>query len=154
MDQVVRNAALRRLDVLVGAWTLETVFPSNPAEVLRGGQSVFEWLKGGQLLVQRTEAPAPAAPDSIAIIVVDPDKDAYTQHYFDSRGVVRLYAMALNDGAWTLVRDAPDFSPLDFAQRFIGAFADDNKTIRGIWEKSTDGVNWEKDFDLTYRRIT
>jgi hypothetical protein len=154
MDQRARDAARRRLDVLVGAWTLEAVFPSNPTDVLRGGQSVFEWMKAGQLLVQRTEAPAPAAPDSIAIIVVNPDKDAYTQHYFDSRGVVRLYAMALHDGVWTLLRDAPDFSPLDFAQRFTGAFADDNTTIRGVWETSTDGGNWEKDFDLTYRRIT
>jgi hypothetical protein len=110
-------------------------------------------MKGGQLLVQRTEVPA-QAPDSIAIIAVNADKDAYTQHYFDSRGVARLYAMALKDGAWTLMRDAPDFSPLAFAQRFTGTFADDNKTIRGVWEKSTDGVNWEKDFDLTYRRIT
>jgi hypothetical protein len=152
MEQVARDGTLRRLDVFVGAWTLEAVFPSNPREVLRGGQCVFEWMKGGQLLVQRTEALTPA-PDSIAIFGVSADKVAYTQHYFDSRGVVRLYAMTLHDGVWTLVRDSPDFSPLAFAQRFTGTFADDNQTIRGVWETSTDGVNWEKDFDLIYRRI-
>jgi hypothetical protein len=152
MDQVARDAPLQRLDVFVGAWLMEAVFPSDPTEVLRGGRSVFEWMKGGQLLVQRTEVPA-QAPDSIAIIVVNADKDAYTQHYFDSRGVVRLYAMTLTDGVWTLLRDAPDFSPLAFAQRFTGTFADDDKTIRGVWEKSSDGVSWEKDFDLTYRKI-
>lgn len=152
MDQVARDAALRRLDVFVGAWTMEAVFPSNPTQVLRGGRSVFEWMKGERLLVQRTEAPA--APDSIAIIVVNPDNEEYTQHYFDSRGVARLYAMDLHDGVWTLLRASPDFSPLDFAQRFTGRFADDNQSIRGVWETSPDGVSWEKDFDLTYRRVT
>lgn len=154
MDHGDHNAALQRLNVFVGTWTLEAVFPSDPARVLRGGKSVFEWMKGERILVQRTEAPAPAAPDSIAIIVARPDTDAYTQHYFDSRGVARLYAMALQDGIWSLVRDAPDFSPLQFTQRFTGAFADDNQTIQGVWEKSADRVTWEKDFDLTYRRIT
>jgi hypothetical protein len=153
MDQVARDVALRRLDAFVGEWTLEAVFPNNPAEVLRGGRSAFEWMKGGQLLVQRTEAPAPEAPDSIAIIAVDRDQGEYTQHYFDSRGVVRLYAMTLSDNVWTLVRDSPDFSPWDFAQRFTGTLTDDNTTIRGVWERSTDGRTWEKDFDLTYRRI-
>jgi hypothetical protein len=54
--------------------------------------------------VQRSEAPDPA-PDSLAVVSVDPKAGAYTQHYFDSRGVVRLYAMTLNGGTWTLTRD-------------------------------------------------
>ncbi len=144
---------LRRLDVFVGAWSLEASFPSNPTVVLRGGKCVFEWMKGNQILVQRTEIPTQAAPDNIAIIVANPDNATFTQHYFDSRGVARLYAMALTDRVWTLLRASPDFSSLDFAQRFTGTFADDNQTIRGVWEKSSDGVTWEKDFDLTYRRI-
>jgi len=153
MDQAARNAALERLDAFVGVWTLEAVFPHHPTEVLRGARSVFEWMKGRQLLVQRTEVPAPEAPDSITIIAVDPEKDAYVQHYFDSRGVVRLCAMTLHDGVWTLLRDSPDFSPLDFAQRFTGTFCDNGDTIQGTWEKSSDGSNWQTDFELTYRKV-
>jgi len=114
---------------------------------------VFEWMLGGQYLIQRTEAPDHKAPNSIAIVAYDREREAYRQHYFDSRGVVRVYRMTFDGGTWTLSRDAPDFTPLDFFQRFTGRFSDDGKTIRGTWEKSSDGVRWVGDFDLTYSRL-
>lgn len=153
MNQPTRTAALERLDTLVGTWNLEAVFPNHPTEVLRGARSVFEWMKGQQLLVQRTEVPASEAPDSITIIAYDPEQEAYTQHYFDSRGVIRLYGRTFRDSVWTLTRESPDFSPLDFAQRFTATLCDDGDTIRGTWDKSNDGSTWQKDFDLTYRRV-
>jgi len=87
----------------------------------------------------------------MAIVSVDPNTGAYTQHYFDTRGVVRVYAMTFSRGVWTLLRDSPDFSPLDFSQRFKGRFSRDGKTIQGTWETSSEG-RWERDFDLTYTR--
>ena len=88
-------------------------------------RSRFEWALDGQFLLQRTEISVPEAPDSLTIVSVDLRTGAYTQHYFDSRGVVRLYAMSLADGVWTLTRESSDFSPLDFRQRFTGTFSDD-----------------------------
>ncbi len=82
----------------------------------------------------------------------EPTGDAYTQHYFDSRGVVRLYAMTFRDGICTPMRDSPDFTPLDFWQRFTGRFSADGNTISCTWETG-DGSSWNKDFDLTYARI-
>jgi hypothetical protein len=55
------------------------------AEDMRG-RAVFEWLYGG-----------------------------YLQHYFDSRGVVRLYAMTFEDRVWTLTRTKRDFGSLTAA---------------------------------------
>ena len=46
-------------------------------------------------------------------------------------------------------RDFPGFS-----RRFNGMFSDDNKVIAARWEKSSDGSNWEHDFDLTYTRVS
>jgi hypothetical protein len=112
-----------------------------------------EWALGGQFLVQRSEVSYPDAPDSMAIIGLDPAGDGYLQHYFDSRGVARVYAMNLSDGVWTLIRDAPDFSDLNFAQRFNGTFSEDGRAIAGAWEMSQDGVNWNHDFDLAYARV-
>jgi hypothetical protein len=86
-----------------------------------------------------------------AIVGTDPRTGGYTQHYYDSRGVARLYAMSFADGVWTLTRESPDFSPLDFRQRFTGTFSEDGNTITGAWEKSPGG-DWEHDFALTYRR--
>ena len=47
---------------------------------------------------------------------------------------------------------SPDFSPLDFAQRFTGTFSDDGDSITGRWETSSDGADWQSDFTLHYRR--
>ena len=66
--------------------------------------------------------------------------------------MVRLYAMTFVDGVWTLTRESPDFSPLDFQQRFTSTFSQDENIISGTWEKRFNGAGWEHDFDLTYRR--
>ena len=97
---------------------------------------------GGRFVAQHTEIPHPDAPDSTIIIGPDPAGEAYTQHYFDSRGVVRVYAMTFSDGVWTLLRDTPDFSPLSFAQRFVGRFSDDGNTIQGTWRRPRRGSTW------------
>ena len=145
-----RADALARLDVLAGEWVVEVRFPGGgdaPA-----ARSTFEWALDRQFLIQRTEVPVPEVPDGMMIISADPETGAYTQHYYDSRGVVRLYAMSLADGVWTLTRESPDFTPLDFRQRFTGTFSPDGNTISGAWESGRDGGEWEHDFALTYRR--
>jgi hypothetical protein len=147
-----RPEELARLGVFVGDWSVEARFPGLQPD---GGVTVrsrFEWALDGQFLLQHTEVPIPEAPDSLAIVGTDPRAGGYTQHYYDSRGVVRLYAMSFTDGVWTLIRESADFTPLDFAQRFTGTFSEDGNTITGAWEKRPDGVEWEHDFALIYRR--
>ena len=41
---------------------------------------------------------SPAAPSGIAIIGAGNNPDTFTQHYYDSRGVARIYQMTLNGG--------------------------------------------------------
>ena len=150
MDGAERQEVLKRLDVLVGEWVVEADFPGVDTPP---GRSVFEWTLDGRFLVQRTEIPIDGAPDSMAIIAADPETGEYTQHYFDSRGVVRVYAMSFADGVWRLLREAPDFSPLAFRQRFTGRVGDDGDSIHCRWEISKDGsTTWELDFGLTFRR--
>lgn len=149
MNQRARNAALKRLEAFIGDWRVDASFPGSAP-----GHAAFEWALHGQYLLQRMETPDPA-PDCLAIISRDPKTGAYTQHYFDSRGVTRIYAMTFNRGIWTLLRQKPDFSPLDFHQRFVGRLSKDGSTIKGTWETSTGRRSaWKKDFDLTYTRET
>ena len=150
ITQAMRKDALKRLDVFIGEWRLGLGFSVPPMEA-GGARSVFEWALDGQFLVQRTEIPDPQAPNSLSVVALDPNTNAYTQHYFDSRGVVRLYAMTFDDGIWTLRREKPDFTPLDFSQRFTGKFSPDGNAITGTWEID-EGSGWRKDFDLTYTR--
>ena len=145
-----RADALARLDVFAGEWVVVARFPGVDAPAAR---STFEWALDRQFLIQRIQVPVPEAPDALTIVGTDPETGAYTQHYYDSRGVVRLYAMTLAGGMWTLTRESPDFTPLDFRQRFTGTFSADQNTISGAWETApADGGPWKNDFDLTYRR--
>jgi hypothetical protein len=136
----------------LGDWTMEVEFPGAPPTG-PGGSLSFEWMPGQKFLVQRWEVPVPEAPDGIAIIGFDEGRGTYLQHYFDSRGVARLYEMGFADEVWTLRRSEPDFSPLNFSQRFTGRFSADGQTIDGRWEICHDGSTWEHDFGITYSKI-
>jgi hypothetical protein len=157
MTSDIRSVALQRLTPFIGTWRPEAQFsPAAQNEIVgpdhKSASATFEWTLGGQYLMQRSNAPDPA-PDSLAIVSFDTDRETYVQHYFDSRGVVRVYAMTFSDGVWTLLRESPDFSPLDFSQRFTGTFSDNGDSIIGRWEISRDGSPWERDFDLSYFRV-
>ena len=145
------DEARTRLERFIGEWTLLVTFPGTPP--VEGGRVVFEWMTGQRFLIQRWEVPVPEAPDGLAVIGFDEGRGTFLQHYFDSRGIARVYVMSLEDGIWTLRRETPDFSPLDFAQRYTGTFSDDGTTIIGPWEIAHDGSTWEHDFDLTYLRV-
>lgn len=158
MEQPSRNPALDRLDALVGEWTMAARPPGGdpwPGEA----RVSFEWLEGRSWLIQRWSIEMPEFPDGIAIIgLADapasadapaPSEGALRQHYFDSRGVQRVFEMSFEDGEWTLWRDEPD----PFPQRFTGTFSEDGSTITARWEKREEGEDWETDFDLTYTKV-
>src|SRR5947209_3859735 len=99
---------IERLEPLIGEWAMQAVFPNtSPIDTSQAqgpARTVFEWLSGRRFVVQRWEVPHPAAPDGIAVIGFDQDRDTYLQHYFDARGVARLYEMSFADGVWRLWR--------------------------------------------------
>jgi hypothetical protein len=148
-----RSAALRRLEPLVGRWSLEASFARFEAGGEMEARTSFEWTLGGQYLLQRAKIDIPEAPDTMAMIDVDASGDGYVQHYFDSRGVTRIYAMTFDGRTWTLARDADDFTPAKFAQRFTGELSDDGSRIDGTWEIALDGTTFEKDLGLIYTRL-
>ena len=139
---------LESLDVFVGEWSMSSSFAPDP-DIGPRARTTFEWLPGRQFLIQRWEVEHPDAPDGIAIIGFDTDKATLLQHYFDSRGIARIYQMTFAGKVWTLQRKA---AAPDFSQRFTGTFGDDD-TIVGRWESSSDGSNWSPDFELTYTRV-
>jgi hypothetical protein len=151
-DADTATAALAALAPLVGEWTVAARFPNQALGEVPGATTVFEWLPGERFLVQRWEVPVPEAPDGIAVIGFDEERGSLLQHYFDSRGVARVYEMTFVDRVWRLERTEADFSPLDFSQRYVGELSDDGRTIAGRWEIAHDRSTWELDFHLTYTR--
>lgn len=119
--------------------------PGSPPITDRGGRTTFEWLDGSFFLIQRFTAGNPAAPSGISILGLGEAAETFSQHYYDSRGVHRVYQMALADGVWELWREAPGFW-----QRYTGVFSADGRTITGGWEQSANGTQWTRDFVLNY----
>ena len=73
--------------------------------------------------------------------------DGLVSHYFDSRGVHRIYRLGFDGGAWRLWRDEPGFS-----QHFTGTIDDDGDRIVGVWELSRDGSHWDRDLEIAFFR--
>jgi len=149
-----RPASLERLDALIGRWEMEASFeagyfgPGSPAITGRGGYTTFEWLEGRVFLTQRFVNEHPAAPSGIAIIGAGTDPTTFEQHYYDSRGVARVYQMSMDGRVWKVWRAAPRFW-----QRYHGEISADGTTIKGAWEGSVDGSEWKHDFGLTYTKV-
>jgi hypothetical protein len=146
-----------RLEPLIGEWRLAMVMPGQetPAQLPDvGARATFEWMGNRAFVLERWTIPIPEAPDGLAIIGWDEGRGTFLQHYFDTRGVARVYEMSFHDGVWKLGRTKADFSPFDFSQRFTGTLTDDGKRIEGTWEIAHDHTTWEKDFDLIYTRAS
>jgi hypothetical protein len=143
------------LDRLVGTWMTEATHPAMPGVVVRGTATI-EWLDGKRFLTHRARNDHPDFPDSLSVMGemshdrVDGDDDTVPKlrmHYFDSRGVFRVYDASIDDATWRLWRSAPGFS-----QRFTGQVADQGDTIVGQWQLCRDDVHWIDDLQITYRR--
>ena len=140
------------LGPLIGSWAVEAEFPTPGPLVLRG-RTTFDWLLARRFVLEQSVMEHPDAPDSHSILAPDPDRPGgYLQHYFDSRGIRRLYEMSFDGRTWALTRRAPDFSPLDFAQRFTADLDEAGDTLTGAWYIASEGDEWRLDFRLTYRR--
>jgi hypothetical protein len=135
---------------LVGSWTTEATHPAVPGTVVNGTADV-EWLEGERFLVFRSRNDHPDFPDSISILG---DTDGLKWHYFDSRGVHRVYDLGVSDEGWEISREADANDPDAFSQRLVLTFEDGDDTMEGRSALSYDNETWQDDLQITYRRAT
>ncbi|SHM78627.1 hypothetical protein [Gracilibacillus kekensis] len=150
MKPPVRENAMNRLDIFEGEWELELIHPDFQSIL---GHTSFTWMDGNQFMIQSANVNQSEFPSSMIVYDYDSNTDTYIQHYFDSRGVARLYKMSIKQRNWELWRNSSDFSTLDLSQRFWGEFNASYDTIQSTWEKSFDGEKWEHDFKIIYRKL-
>jgi hypothetical protein len=89
MDQATAEDALRRLEPLVGAWSLEATAPDGkrwPGDAWAS----FAWHESGVHLIERSAADLPEAPAVISIIGCDGANGTYHNLYSDDRGICRV----------------------------------------------------------------
>ncbi|HLY70426.1 MAG TPA: hypothetical protein VKR53_11910, partial [Puia sp.] len=147
---IMLNAALQSLEVLVGDWVMvlsNTSFLSDPTDKLKGYAS-FEFIENGGFLIMRQGSTFPGPAAASWLIGRDDAIEDYTVLYFDSRGISRKYEMSFCHGKWKMWRSSPRFW-----QRFEGEFNKNANKITAFWEKSVDGKNWAHDFDVEFTRI-
>ncbi|WP_252315843.1 hypothetical protein [Sinobaca sp. H24] len=145
-----RETAIEQLTFFIGKWELKVIHPHLGTI---SGRTVFEWIEEERYMMQRIRIDQPDFPSSTIIYDYDVEAKTYLQHYFDSRGLTRLYRMSLDHHTWKLWREASDFSPLDFSQRFTGDINASQDVIQSVWEKAYDRVTWERDFKVIYRKV-
>ena len=144
MDRLGPNSEMARLEPLIGDWTVESSLADPAAGPV--GRTSFEWFGDRAFVVQRSSVDVPEAPDGLIVIGPGNLPGTYIQHYFDSRGVEREFAMTFDGTEWRLSRlwrESPSF----FNQRFSGQLSDDGQTIEARWEAADDGEDWHVDFD-------
>ena len=131
---------------LLGSWDIQGSHPLLPGDDITG-RATFEWLDGHKFLIWRSHYDHPQVPDAMAVIGWADGQ--LLMHYFDSRGVHRLYEVAVEGNQWRFWRDDAGFQ-----QSFIARFDDDEDTMRGQGRMNRDDAGWEDDLAMTFRRRT
>ena len=143
------NPSLEPVAGLAGDWDMElsnAAFLPTTSDTVHLPASV-EWLENGAFLLLRMGDKPPNPAAALWLIGRDQASEGYKVLYYDSRQVSRIYEMSFSAGTWKMWRESPGFS-----QRYEARVSADGRTIAGRWEKSTDGITWEHDFDVTYTR--
>ena len=147
---------MKKFEPLIGEWHGEGEFPMEPPMKMSAEAKIARL---GEFIVFSSMGEPADLPDSVSIIGGAPAGEPQPMHYFDARGVKRLFMMALEGSTWMIWR-APgeDWNGRDgpgFNQRFIGEISADGRTIEGRWERGMvdAGDEWVIDFPFDYVRV-
>jgi hypothetical protein len=128
------NAALKSLDVMVGAWDLEGREAGSDGDI--NGRLSFAWMKGGFYLVQHVDVDyAGRKVNGVEYIGYDDASGSLRSYFFSNEGpgpfggVAIEYVWEVDDGTLT-IWGGEIGSPANFR----GTFNDDRDTIAGRWE--------------------
>jgi hypothetical protein len=131
------------LSPFIGRWTMHAEWPSG--DTMDPGELEFSWLGNTQeWLVQRWNY-EPPFPSGVALMGWDEGRGTLLQHYFDDRGVARVYTMSFDGRVWEMSRTSGDFSEFEFSE--------DGTTNEGECTIQHPGQDWETDFHVVYTRV-
>jgi Protein of unknown function (DUF1579) len=124
------DPALRRLDRLVGTWTLTGNLVGSDEENIVGEIS-FQWLEGGFFLQQdaKIDFGGMFKVSSRELIGYDPETGAFASHVYSNLSPISLpYTWDLRDDTLTI---SVTHGPLDAS--FSGEFSEDGESFSGGW---------------------
>ena len=139
-ESATKGAGMSALDRLLGTWEF-TMHHSAMSEPVTGRQR-YERVLDGAFVLQHWTYDHPDFPDAIALL----SDDRY--HYFDVRGITRVFELEVDDAGWSMIR-----LDVDFSQRYTARFRGPD-VMESTGEMSHDnGVTWQPDFTMTYQRV-
>jgi len=128
------------LDQLLGTWEFTMRHSAMPQPVT--GWQRYERVLDGAFVLQHWNYDHPDFPDAMALL----SDDRY--HYFDVRGITRVFELEVDDAGWSMIRLDEEFSQRHIA-RFRGPDA-----MESTGEVSHDnGATWRPDSTMTHRRV-
>ncbi len=105
------------------------------------GHQHYERVLDGAFVQLRWSYEHPDFPDAIALF------DEGTVHYFDVRGVIRVFDFSIDEAGWSMT-----FIDDRFSQRATARF-DGPDVMQCEGEASDDrGATWRHDYSMTYVR--
>lgn len=96
-----KKKRMRPLDRLLGTWEF-TMRHSTMSEPVTGRQR-YERVLDGAFVLQHWTYDHPDFPDAMALL----SDDRY--HYFDVRGITRVFNLEVDEAGWTMIRLNEDF---------------------------------------------
>jgi hypothetical protein len=128
------------LERLLGTWTTSMQHVQMPLPVT--GLQEFTRVLDGAFVMVRASADHPDFPDGLSLL------GGQHMHYFDVRGVTRVFDLEVTDAGWSTIRCDDDFW-----QRAAILFVGDD-AMQGSGENSHDeGATWEHDYTISYARV-
>ena len=129
------------LDRLLGTWQFTMRHSALPEPVT--GTQRYERVLDDAFVMLHWTYEHPDFPDAISLLNED------SSHYFDVRGLIRVFDLRFDESGWSMIRRAPDFWQRS-STTFVGADA-----MEGTGENSHDeGVTWEHDYAISYVRMS
>jgi hypothetical protein len=145
------DPALRRLDRLVGTWSMEGHLIGSD-DITVTGQTTFRWRPGGFFLEQHSTLNFLGLEiDSLEVIGYEPETGTFPSTVYSNLSPAPLpYRWEVDDDT---VRISVTYGPLDAT--FTGSFSDDGKSFGGGW-RSNPGADETVNvsYDIGGRRLS
>ena len=127
------------LDRLLGTWNVTMQHVAMPEAV--PGRHVYQRVLQDAFVMLQASFDHPDVPDATALL------SEAALHYFDVRGVTRVFDLEITDEGWTMIR-----RDSDFWQRSSATFRGPDE-MQGSGQNSDDcGATWQHDFLMSYAR--
>jgi hypothetical protein len=156
------NSATRseRLSAIVGRWKTSG-YVIGDSRLPVEGSDIYDVLPGGHFLVHHIDVTV--GEEKVRAIEIigepDPESDAYLARSFDSEGNFEVMKLRIDDdGAFHFSGGgeiAPAAQPGDAPTAQVRStltVSEDRASMKALWERSDDGIDWEPWMDIRFTR--